>query len=52
MPLEDAEAVASALLGDDPALALGLNTHAGEVVCGPVAEAFGVEHRPLSEVLA
>lgn len=39
-------------LRDDPALALGLNTHAGEVVCGPVAEAFGMEHRPLSEVLA
>jgi alanine dehydrogenase len=36
----------------DPALALGLNTYAGEVTYGPVAEAHGLPHRPLQEVLA
>jgi alanine dehydrogenase len=36
----------------DPALALGLNTYRGEVVYGPVAEAHGLAHRPLGEVLA
>ena len=40
-----------ALRADHP-LALGLNTHAGEVVYGAVAEAFGLPLRPLSEVLA
>jgi alanine dehydrogenase len=35
----------------DPALALGLNTHAGRVVYGPVAEAHGMQVRPLTEVL-
>ncbi|HVS68847.1 MAG TPA: alanine dehydrogenase [Mycobacteriales bacterium] len=35
----------------DPALAAGLNAVAGEVVCGPVAEAHGLPHRGLSEVL-
>ncbi|WFE56670.1 alanine dehydrogenase [Micromonospora sp. WMMD712] len=36
----------------DPALALGLNTHDGQVVYGPVAEAHGMPARPLAEVLA
>ncbi len=35
----------------DPALALGLNTHDGELVNGPVAQAHGLAHRPLAEVL-
>jgi alanine dehydrogenase len=35
----------------DPALALGLNTHAGRVVYGPVAEAHGMQVLPLAEVL-
>ncbi|MDT0215041.1 alanine dehydrogenase [Rothia sp. ARF10] len=37
---------------NDPGLGLGINTHAGDVVCGPVAEAHGMEHRDLAEVLA
>ncbi|MEV0810694.1 alanine dehydrogenase [Micromonospora sp. NPDC050200] len=36
----------------DPALALGLNTHAGQVTYGPVAEAHGMQTLPLAEVLA
>lgn len=36
----------------DPALALGLNTHDGRVVYGPVAEAHGMAALPLAEVLA
>ncbi|MFI6516503.1 alanine dehydrogenase [Spirillospora sp. NPDC050679] len=36
----------------DPALALGLNTHAGRVVYGPVAEAHGLAHTALENVLA
>ncbi|MEH0939223.1 alanine dehydrogenase [Micromonospora psammae] len=36
----------------DPALALGLNTHAGQVTYGPVAEAHGMPTLPLAEVLA
>jgi alanine dehydrogenase len=35
----------------DPALALGVNTHAGQVVYGPVAEAHGMAVLPLAEVL-
>ncbi len=35
----------------DPALALGLNTHAGAVTYGPVAEAHQLEQLPLDEVL-
>ncbi|WP_415948947.1 alanine dehydrogenase [Streptomyces sp. KLOTTS4A1] len=35
----------------DPALALGLNTHDGKVVYGPVAEAHGMEHVELSTLL-
>ena len=35
----------------DGALALGLNTHAGHVVYGPVAEAHGMATLPLDEVL-
>ncbi|SCL25610.1 alanine dehydrogenase [Micromonospora rhizosphaerae] len=36
----------------DPALALGLNTHDGQVVYGPVAEAHGMSSLPLADVLA
>ncbi|PZF98583.1 alanine dehydrogenase [Micromonospora deserti] len=36
----------------DPALALGLNTHDGQVVYGPVAEAHGMRALPLADVLA
>jgi alanine dehydrogenase len=36
----------------DPALALGLNTHDGNVVYGPVAEAHGMTAVPLAEVLS
>ncbi|MBX7267788.1 alanine dehydrogenase [Micromonospora sp. Llam7] len=36
----------------DPALALGLNTHSGQVVYGPVADAHGLPTLPLAEVLA
>ncbi|MGB2569889.1 alanine dehydrogenase [Micromonospora citrea] len=39
-------------LRNDPALALGLNTHDGQVVYGPVAEAHGMATLPLTEVLA
>ncbi|MET7472315.1 alanine dehydrogenase [Micromonospora sp. NPDC005686] len=39
-------------LRNDPALALGLNTHAGKVVYGPVAEAHGMDMLPLDEVLS
>ncbi|HZE65613.1 MAG TPA: alanine dehydrogenase [Sporichthyaceae bacterium] len=35
----------------DTALALGLNVHAGEVICAPVAEAHGLPHRRLADVL-
>jgi alanine dehydrogenase len=35
----------------DPALALGLNTHAGRVVYGPVADAHGMQALSLAEVL-
>jgi alanine dehydrogenase len=40
------------VLRNDPALALGLNTHAGQVVYLPVAEAHGMDVLPLAEVLA
>ena len=36
----------------DAALALGLNTHAGSVVNGPVATAHGLAHLELAAVLA
>ena len=35
----------------DPALALGLNTHDGEIVNGPVAQAHGQPHRELADLL-
>jgi alanine dehydrogenase len=35
----------------DPSLAKGLNTYDGAVTNGPVAEAHGLEHRPLADVL-
>ncbi|GAA0452040.1 alanine dehydrogenase [Actinoplanes capillaceus] len=38
-------------LRGDPALAAGLNTFGGEVVCGPVAEAHGMRSIALTEVL-
>ena len=36
----------------DPALALGVNTHDGQVVYGPVADAHGMQTLPLAEVLS
>jgi alanine dehydrogenase len=39
-------------LVDDASLAKGLNTYDGDVTYGPVAEAHGVGHRTLAEVLA
>ncbi|GAA1825533.1 alanine dehydrogenase [Planosporangium flavigriseum] len=36
----------------DPALAAGLNTHAGQVTYGPVADVHGLSHLPVAEVLA
>lgn len=39
-------------LRGDPALALGLNTYDGDVVCAPVAEAHGMEQVELANVLA
>ncbi|MDQ3449638.1 MAG: alanine dehydrogenase [Actinomycetota bacterium] len=36
----------------DPALALGLNTHGGEITYGPVAEAHGLAHSDVAEVLS
>jgi alanine dehydrogenase len=36
----------------DPALALGLNTHDGQVTYGPVAESHGMSVLPLADVLA
>ncbi|MFF5056589.1 alanine dehydrogenase [Micromonospora orduensis] len=38
-------------LRSDPALALGLNTHAGRVTYGPVAEAHGMDVLPLADAL-
>ena len=35
----------------DPALALGLNTHDGQIVYGPVAETYGAQHVLLEDVL-
>jgi alanine dehydrogenase len=39
-------------LRDDRALALGLNTYAGQIVYGPVAEAHGLQALALEDVLA
>jgi alanine dehydrogenase len=36
---------------DDPALALGLNVHAGAVVYAAVAQEFGLEHVPVESLL-
>lgn len=36
---------------NDPALALGVNTHQGKVTCQAVAAAFGLEYAPLSTLL-
>ena len=36
----------------DPALALGLNTHDGMITNTPVAQAHGLEHRELADVLS
>ena len=38
-------------LRDDDALALGLNTHEGAITYGAVAEAFGLDHVRLDDVL-
>lgn len=38
-------------LRNDPALALGLNTHDGQVTYGPVAEAHGMDVLPLADAL-
>jgi alanine dehydrogenase len=35
----------------DPALALGLNTHAGAVTNQPVAQAHGLPHTPVADVV-
>jgi alanine dehydrogenase len=35
----------------DPALALGLNTHDGMITNGPVAQAHGLQHQELADVL-
>jgi len=35
----------------DPALALGLNTHDGQIIYGPVAQTYGAEHVLLQDVL-
>lgn len=37
---------------DDPALALGVNTHAGEITYEAVAQAFHLPYQPLAQVLA
>jgi len=39
-------------LRHDPSFALGLNTHEGQVTCGPVAEAHGLPETTLAEVLS
>ncbi len=39
-------------LADDPALAKGLNTHAGRITYPAVAEAFGRDCAPLADVLS
>jgi alanine dehydrogenase len=36
----------------DPALALGLNTHEGAITNAPVAQAHGLEHQELTDVLS
>lgn len=36
---------------DDPALALGVNVHDGEITYPGVAEAFGLEYEPLAAIL-
>jgi alanine dehydrogenase len=35
----------------DPALTLGLSTHAGQLTCEPVAEAHSLSYTPAAEVL-
>ena len=37
---------------DDPALALRVNTHAGEITYEAAAQAFHLPHQPLAQVLA
>jgi alanine dehydrogenase len=39
-------------VGRDPALASGVNVVGGEVVCRPVAEAHGLDYRPLSDIVS
>ena len=38
-------------LRDDPHLRAGLNVHAGQVMCAPVAQAHGLPYVPADEVL-
>ena len=38
-------------MSEDSALAHGVNTSAGHVTCAPVAEAHGLAHTPLAELL-
>ena len=49
--LELADAGWQQAMRGDPALALGLNTHAGRVTYGPVAEAHGLAPVPVGDVL-
>jgi alanine dehydrogenase len=37
---------------DDHSLALGLNTHAGQLTNGPVGEAVGIDAVPLDHALS
>ena len=60
LPLPDVEAILEAAgapdtvlaLRDDHSLALGLNTHAGQLTNGPVGDAVGIESVGLDTVLA
>jgi alanine dehydrogenase len=38
-------------LAEDPSLVAGVNTYAGKLTCGPVAEAQGLAYTPLEQVL-
>ena len=41
----------AAAIKQDPSLAPGINTYAGQLTCAPVAEAQGLPATPLTEVL-
>ncbi len=38
-------------VASDPALAKGVNVHRGQITCSAVAETFGLQYKPLSELL-